>query len=106
MFVCISYEVESESSWIVIVVTASVKEDERGGQGHTSASHCISHHLTLHCEHALFLHERFQTSGFVLSAMGGKMEKCVCMKFCLKLGKSATETPEMLCEPLEENSLS
>jgi hypothetical protein len=32
------YEVQSESSWTVIVVTASVKEDERGGQGHTSTS--------------------------------------------------------------------
>jgi hypothetical protein len=30
------YEVVSESSRTVIVVTASVKEDERGGQGHTS----------------------------------------------------------------------
>jgi hypothetical protein len=30
------YEVLPESSWIVIVVTASVKEDERGG--HTSSS--------------------------------------------------------------------
>jgi hypothetical protein len=27
----ILYEVLSESSWIAIVVTASVKEDERGG---------------------------------------------------------------------------
>jgi hypothetical protein len=26
-------EVLSESSWTIIVVTASVKEDERGGQG-------------------------------------------------------------------------
>jgi hypothetical protein len=32
----------SESSWTVTVVTASVKEDERGGQGHTSTSLCIS----------------------------------------------------------------
>jgi hypothetical protein len=32
------YEVVSESSWAVIVVTAVVKEDERGGQGHTSES--------------------------------------------------------------------
>jgi hypothetical protein len=31
------YEVLPESSQ-TIVVTASVKEDERGGQGHTSAS--------------------------------------------------------------------
>jgi hypothetical protein len=32
------YEMVSESSWTIIVVTAPVKEDERGGQGHTSAS--------------------------------------------------------------------
>jgi hypothetical protein len=35
------YEVLSESSWTVIVVSATVKEDERGGQGHISAS--LSH---------------------------------------------------------------
>jgi hypothetical protein len=33
-----TYEVVSESSRTVIVVTASVKEDERGAQGHTSES--------------------------------------------------------------------
>jgi hypothetical protein len=33
-----TYEVLSESSWTLIVVTALVKGDERGGQGHTSAS--------------------------------------------------------------------
>jgi hypothetical protein len=32
------YELLSESSWAGIVVIASVKEDERGGQGHTSTS--------------------------------------------------------------------
>jgi hypothetical protein len=32
------YEVVLESSWTVIVVTALVKEDEKGGQGHTSES--------------------------------------------------------------------
>jgi hypothetical protein len=41
------YEVLLQSSWIVIVVTASVKE-ERGGQGHTSAS--LLHQVaTWHC---------------------------------------------------------
>jgi hypothetical protein len=30
--------VVSESSWVVIAVTGSVKEDEKGGQGHTSES--------------------------------------------------------------------
>jgi hypothetical protein len=34
----LTYEVLPESFWTVTVVTASVKEDERGGQGHTSAS--------------------------------------------------------------------
>jgi hypothetical protein len=33
-----TYEVVSESSPTVIFVTASVKEDEKGGQGHTSTS--------------------------------------------------------------------
>jgi hypothetical protein len=32
------YEVVSKSSRTIIIVTASVKEVERGGQGHTSAS--------------------------------------------------------------------
>jgi hypothetical protein len=46
-----TYEVLSESSRTVIVVTASVKEDEKGGQGHTSVCH-----VTPRCEQALFLH--------------------------------------------------
>jgi hypothetical protein len=28
--------------------------------------------------------------------MDGKIEQCVCIKFCMKLGKSATETSEMI----------
>jgi hypothetical protein len=32
------YEVVSESSRTVVVITALVKKDERGGQGHTSKS--------------------------------------------------------------------
>jgi hypothetical protein len=38
--------------------------------------------------------------------MDGKIEQCVCIKFCVKLGKSATKTLEMLCEALGEHSLS
>jgi hypothetical protein len=30
--------------------------------------------------------------------MDGKIEKCVYIKICVKLGKSGTETLEMLCE--------
>jgi hypothetical protein len=38
--------------------------------------------------------------------MDGKIERCDCNKFCVKLGKSATETLEMLCEAFGEHSLS
>jgi hypothetical protein len=38
--------------------------------------------------------------------MDGKIEQHVCIKFCTKLGKSATETLEMLCEAFGEHFLS
>jgi hypothetical protein len=38
--------------------------------------------------------------------MDGKIEQHVCIKFCVKLGKSATETLEMLHEAFGEHSLS
>jgi hypothetical protein len=38
--------------------------------------------------------------------MDGKIEQCVCTKFCVKLGKSVTKTLEMLCEAFREHSLS
>jgi adenosylmethionine-8-amino-7-oxononanoate aminotransferase len=37
--------------------------------------------------------------------MNDKIEQCMCIKFCVKLGKSATEALEMLCEALGERSL-
>jgi hypothetical protein len=43
---------------------------------------------------------------FVLSVMDGKIEQHVCIKFCVKLGKSATETLEMFHEAFGEYSLS
>jgi hypothetical protein len=46
------------------------------------------------------------TSCFILSAMNGKIEQHVCIKFCMKLGKPATEALEMLCEAFGEQSLS
>jgi hypothetical protein len=61
--------------------------------------------VTPHCEQALFLHEAFSTSSFVLSAMDGKIEQRVCIKFCVKLGKSATEILEILCEAFGDHSL-
>jgi hypothetical protein len=38
--------------------------------------------------------------------MDGNIEKRVCIKFCVKLGKSATETCEMLREASGEHTLS
>jgi hypothetical protein len=37
--------------------------------------------------------------------MDGKIEQCIHIKFCMKLGKSATETLVMLCEAFGEHSL-
>jgi hypothetical protein len=38
--------------------------------------------------------------------MDGKIEQCVCIKFCVKLGNSAIETHEMPCEAFGEHFLS
>jgi hypothetical protein len=38
--------------------------------------------------------------------MDGKIEQSVCVKFCVKFGKSTTETVEMLSEAFGEHSLS
>jgi hypothetical protein len=38
--------------------------------------------------------------------MDRKIEQCVCFKLCLTLGKSTTETLEMLREAFGEHSLS
>jgi hypothetical protein len=48
----------------------------------------------------------FSTLCFVLSAMDGEIEQHICIKFCVKLSKSTTETLEMLCEAFREHSLS
>jgi hypothetical protein len=38
--------------------------------------------------------------------MDGEIKQHVCIKFCVKLGKTATETLEMLHEAFGEHSLS
>jgi hypothetical protein len=48
----------------------------------------------------------FSTSCFILSAMDGKIEKSVCIKFWVKLCKSAIKTPEMLRKAFGEHSQS
>ena len=60
----------------LIVGTASMKEDERGGQGHTSINilhpsamcHCA---VDMHC----FYTSAFSTLCFILSAMNGKIKQ-------------------------------
>jgi hypothetical protein len=102
----IIYEVVSKSSSTVIAVTATVREDEREAQVTILEVYCISLPRAPRCEHALFLHDAFfSTSCFALSAMDGKIEQRVCNKFYVKLGKSVTETLEMLREAFGEYSL-
>jgi hypothetical protein len=38
--------------------------------------------------------------------MDGKIKQCFCIQFCVSLGKSATETLEILHEAFGEHSLS
>jgi hypothetical protein len=74
----------SESFWTIIVVTALVKEDERGG--------------------VLFYHECF--FDFVFHFVSDGKIKRVCVKFCVKLSKSDIKTLEIPCEAFGEHSLS
>jgi hypothetical protein len=62
-------------------------------------------HVTPLCEHALFYTGAFSTSYFLLSAMDGKIEKHVCIKICVKLGKSLPKPLKMLREAFGEHSL-
>jgi hypothetical protein len=54
----------------------------------------------------MFYVSAFSTSCLVLSVMDGKFKQCVSIRFCVKLGKSTAQTPEMLHEALGEYSLS
>jgi hypothetical protein len=38
--------------------------------------------------------------------MNGKIKQCICIRFCVKLGKSTAKTTEMLCEAFGEHPLS
>jgi hypothetical protein len=87
---------DTERLQTVLIVTSSVKEDEREVQGHTSAS-LLQEFVMRHC--AVNMHRcyrsAFSTLCFVLSVMDGKAEQHVFIKFCMKLSKSTTKTPEM-----------
>jgi hypothetical protein len=69
-------------------------------------TYCISLHVTPCCEHALFLHECFIDFVFPVGCEDRKIEQHICIKFCVKHGKSDTETLEMLHEAFGEHSLS
>jgi hypothetical protein len=58
-------------------------------------------HVTLH-----FSMNASSTSYFVLSAMDGKIEQWICVRFYVKLGKCPTENLEILNEAFGEHSLS
>jgi hypothetical protein len=101
----VSYEVVSENSWIVIVLTASVKGDEREGQGHTSAS-LLHKSATWHCTvniHCYYM-SALLTKHFFLFVIDPKIEQNVCIKSCMQLGKSTTEILEMLYGTFGEHS--
>jgi hypothetical protein len=95
---CWLYRVLSESSRTVIIVTASVKEDERGGKGRTSASllhqSATWHHaVNTYCFSRVLFDFVFR---FVCD--GWQNGATYLHQVCVKLGKFATETLEMLRE--------
>jgi hypothetical protein len=93
----------SESFRTIIVVTGQKGRGEvKVTLVHVFAS---TSHVTPRCEHTLSLHECFIDFVFHLVAMNGKIEQRVSVKFCVKLGKSATKTLEMLREACGEHSL-
>jgi hypothetical protein len=53
-----------------------------------------------------FYTSAFSNLCFILSTVDSKIEQHVCIKFCVKLGKSTIKTAEMLCEGSGEHSLS
>lgn len=79
----------------------SVKEDERESQGHTSRDYCINLLPGKALNMCCFYMRAFSTSCFILTVMDGKIEHCVFITFYVRLSKSATKTPEMFCEALE-----
>jgi hypothetical protein len=62
--------------------------------------------VTLCVEHELFLHDRFFEILFCFVCDGWQNEQHVCIKFFMKLSKSATETLEMSREAFGDHSLS
>jgi hypothetical protein len=70
-----------------------------------------AYRISLPCDTVLwtriyFYMSALSTSCFVLSAMYGKIKQRVCIKFCMKLGKSTTKTLEMHHEAFGEHALS
>jgi hypothetical protein len=74
---------------------------ERRPRSHFRKHISLVCHVTPRCEHAFFCTSAFSTSCFSLSVMDGKIEQRVCIKFCVKLGKSTTKTLKMFCEVLK-----
>jgi hypothetical protein len=82
-------------------------KDEKGGHGHTSLS--ILHQFATWCHDMntrCFYTSALSTFCFDLSVMEYKIEQHFCIKLCMKHGKSATKTLEILHEPFGEHSIS
>jgi hypothetical protein len=93
----------TESSRAIIVVTASVEENERVGKGHIFAS--LLHQFAMRDRTVnthYFYTSAFLTLHIVFNAIDGKIEEFICIKFWAKPLKSATKTIEMLREALDE----
>jgi hypothetical protein len=58
--------------------------------------------MSTHC----FYTSAFSISCFVLSALDGKIEESICIKFCVELGKPTTENLEVLREAFGKHSSS
>jgi hypothetical protein len=65
---------------------------------------CISLPRDTLWTHCLYT-SAFLALWFLFSVTDGKIEQCVCIKFCLTLSKSTTETLQMLHEAFGEHSL-
>lgn len=94
---CQIYEVLSVSSRTSLTATVTVKTEVKIDQGHIPQNHFYSFHcLASRCEYPICFCELSSTLYFELFVISNKLEQDVCIKFCVKLVTSATETLEML----------
>jgi hypothetical protein len=100
------FKVLSESSRTIIVINASVKEDRGEAKVTHPQAYCISMSLeTALWTCILFTRVFFRLHVSLCLRFDGKIDQNVCLKCCLKLGKSATDINEILNEEFRKYSL-